>query len=366
VQRQFLKRSVDRKLSVLNASIADFYSDTQTLPSKAMLESVLNVVTGDERQGACPTTNALCERVADLFGMEDAVFLPSGTMCNQIAIAVHTSPGDEIICARESHIVFAECGGLAKLSGAMVSVIDCDRGVFSAHDVRRLCRPPSSFSPRSQLLVTEQTLNLGGGAVWPADQLAEVSGLAKELGLSVHMDGARVLNASVATGVPVSTYATHHDSAWLAFSKGLGCPVGAVLTGSRDFIRDAWHFKRMFGGAMRQTGVLTAMCLYALDHHVERLVEDHLRAAKIAKGLQGCELFSRIYPVETNIVLAEIDSECGVLASTLRDFLGQMGVKIMAVGVNRIRMITHRDVDDAGVLLLMNGIEAFLSNKMAT
>ena len=345
----------------MNTISADFYSDTQTLPSRSMLESVVGVRTGDERHGACPTTNELCERVAELFGMEDAVFLPSGSMCNQIAIAVHTRPGDEIICSRESHIVFAECGGLAKLSGAMVSVIDADRGLFSADDVSRLYRRPSSFSPRTRLVVTEQTCNLGGGAIWPLDQIQVVSRVATDLGLSVHMDGARVLNAAVATGIPVSDYASMHDSAWLAFTKGLGCPVGAVLAGSRDFIREAWHFKRMFGGAMRQTGVLTGMCLYALDHHVERLSEDHVRAKRIETFLNGCKLFSRVLPVETNIVLAEISPDAGLTAQELRDFLGKKSVQVMAVGHDRLRMITHLDVDDEAVDRLCEVIEAAAS-----
>ena len=337
---------------------ADFYSDTQTLPSRAMLNSVLTMETGDERHNGCPTTNRLRERVADLFGMEDAIFLPSGSMCNQIAIAVHTNPGDEIICSRESHIVFAECGGLAKLSGAMVSVIDADRGMYSADEVIRRCRPPSSFAPRSRLVVTEQTSNLGGGAIWPLEQLRSVAHAARERGLSVHMDGARVLNASVASGTSVAEYASSHDSAWIAFTKGLGCPVGAVLAGSRDFIREAWHFKRMFGGAMRQTGVLTAMCLYALDHHVERLAEDHSRARRIETALRGCSLFSRVLPVDTNIVLAEISSTTKISATELRDFLASKNIKVMAVGTNRIRMITHLDVDDVAVSRLIEGIEA--------
>jgi len=347
----------------LNNYSADFYSDTQTLPSRAMSESVVGVQTGDERHGACPTTNELCERVADLFGMEDAVFLPSGSMCNQIAIAVHTRPGDEIICSRESHIIFAECGGLAKLSGVMVSVIDADRGLFAATDVSRLYRRPSSFSPRTRLVVTEQTSNLGGGAVWPLDQIQAVSRTAADLGLSVHMDGARVLNASVATGISVSDYASMHDSAWLAFTKGLGCPVGAVLAGSRDFIREAWQFKRMFGGAMRQTGVLTGMCLYALDHHVERLSEDHARAKRIETFLSGCKLFSRVLPVETNIVLAEIATDAGFTAQELRDFLAKKNVQVMAVGRDRLRMITHLDVDDVSVDRLFEAIQTAESLK---
>jgi len=348
----------------LNTGCADFYSDTQTLPSRAMLESVVGVRTGDERHGACPTTNELCERVADLFGMEDAVFLPSGSMCNQIAIAVHTRPGDEIICSRESHIVFAECGGLAKLSGVMVSVIDADRGLFKADDVSRLYRRPSSFSPRTRLVVTEQTSNLGGGAIWPLDQIQAVSRNATDLGLAVHMDGARVLNAAVATGIPVSDYASMHDSAWLAFTKGLGCPVGAVLAGSKDFIREAWHFKRMFGGAMRQTGVLTGMCLYALDHHVERLSEDHARAKRIETFLNDCELFSRVLPVDTNIVLAEISADAGLTAPELRDFLAKQNVQVMAVGRDRLRMITHLDSDDVAVDRLFEAMETAESAKI--
>jgi len=178
----------------------------------------------------------------------------------------------------------------------------------------------------------------------------------------VHMDGARALNASVATGIDLATYAAHHDSAWLAFTKGLGCPVGAVLAGSRDFIERAWHFKRMFGGAMRQTGVLTAMCLHALDHHVERLAEDHARAKRIETRLEGCELFRRVYPVETNIVLAEIDPRFGVSASELKTFLASRNVQVMAVGTSKIRMITHLDVDDLAVESLINGIEEFLTS----
>ena len=199
-------------------------------------------------------------------------------------------------------------------------------------------------------------INLGGGAIWPADQIQSVAHTAEELGLSVHMDGARVLNASVATKVAVSDYAAGHDSAWIAFTKELGCPVGAVLAGSRDFIREAWHFKRMFGGAMRQTGVLTAMCLYALDHHVERLAEDHLRAKRIELHSE-CRLFSRVLSVETNIVLAEVSPEYGLDAIELKTLLASHNVKVMAVGNNRIRMITHLDVDDVSVSRLIESFE---------
>jgi threonine aldolase len=320
----------------------DFSSDTQTRPTRAMREAVLDAETGDERHDACPTTLELNRRVAELFGMEAAVFLPSGTMCNEIAIAVHTRPGDEVICARESHIIFAESGGPAALSGVMMNPLDADRGLFTPEQVDAAVRPPSSFAPRSRLLVTEQTSNLGGGAIWPVEQLNAVAVTARGHGLATHLDGARVLNASVATGVPVRDYARDHDSAWLAFTKGLGCPVGAVLAGSAEFIRDAWLLKRRWGGAMRQTGVLTAMCLHALDHHVERLADDHAMARKLGAGLAEAPIIRRVLPVETNIVVAELADDAPD-ADTVRARLREQGVKVGKIGTRKLRLLTHLD-----------------------
>ena len=320
----------------------DFSSDTQTRPTRAMREAVLDAETGDERHDACPTTLALNRRVAELFGMEAAVFLPSGTMCNEIAIAVHTRPGDEVISARESHIIFAESGGPAALSGVMMHPLDAERGLFTPQQVESAIRPPSSFAPRSRLLVSEQTSNLGGGALWPVEQLNAVAQTAKAHGLAAHLDGARVLNASVATGVPVADYARHHDSAWLAFTKGLGCPVGAVLAGSAEFIRDAWLLKRRWGGAMRQTGVLTAMCLHALDHHVDRLAEDHAMARDLGAGLADAPIVKRVLPVETNIVVAEL-ADAAPDADTVRAHLAEQGVKVGKIGTRKLRLLTHLD-----------------------
>ncbi len=326
----------------------DFSSDTQTRPTRAMRAAVLDAETGDERHDACPTTLELNRRVAELFGMEAAVFLPSGTMCNEIAIAAHTRPGDEVICARESHIIFAESGGPAALSGVMMHPLDAERGLFTAEQVEAAIRPRSSFAPRSRLLVTEQTSNLGGGAVWPVEQLNAVAETARAHGLARHLDGARVLNASVATGVPVRDYARHHDSAWLAFTKGLGCPVGAVLAGSAAFIRDAWLLKRRWGGAMRQTGVLTAMCLYALDHNVARLADDHAMARELGAGLAEAPIVKRVLPVETNIVVAEL-ADAAPDADTVRARLAEQGVKVGKIGTRKLRLLTHLDAtpDDA-------------------
>lgn len=324
----------------------DFYSDTQTRPTRAMREAALDVPLGDERHDADPPTLELCARVADMLGMQAALFLPSGTMCNEIAIAVHTRPGDEVICTRESHIIFAESGGPAALSGVMMYPVDGARGMLTPDQLGTAIRPRSAHAPRSRLLVAEQTANLAGGAVWPLDQLNAIAHTAKEAGLATHLDGARLLNAQVATGIPAADYARGFDSAWIAFTKGLGCPVGAVLAGSRDFVEQAWLLKRRWGGAMRQTGVLTAMCLYALDHHVARLAEDHALAKSIAQRLADLRVIARVMPVETNIVIADLAEAAPDARETARQ-LREKNVTVTVVGAKRLRMVTHLDVGPA-------------------
>lgn len=330
----------------------DFYSDTQTRPSRAMREAMLDTPVGDERHFDDPSTNELCARVSKMLGMEAAMFLPSGTMCNQIAIAVHCDPGDEVICTRDSHILFAESGASAALSGVMHQPIDAVRGMMTPDQVTAAIRPRSSHAPRSRLLCTEQTVNLAGGAIWPAEQLNAVAKVAREHGLATHLDGARILNAVVATGIPASVYAEGYDSAWIAFSKGLGCPVGSVLAGSQEFIDRAWLFKRRWGGAMRQTGVLTSMCLYALDHNVDRLVEDHDLAKVIARRVADVPIVEHVHPVETNIVLVDL-RKSGLAARECMSKLKQEGVTVTAVGKHRLRIVTHMDVDttDADALI---------------
>jgi threonine aldolase len=336
-----------------------FYSDTQTRPTRAMREAALDIPLGDERHDEDPATLELCARVAGLLGMEAALFLPSGTMCNEIAIAVHTRPGDEVICTRESHIIFAESGGPAALSGVMMCPVDGDRGMLTPEEVAAHVRPASAHAPRSRLLVAEQTANLAGGAVWPVDQLNAVARTAKAAGLATHLDGARILNAQVATGIPAADYARDFDSAWIAFTKGLGCPVGAVLAGSRDFIDAAWLLKRRWGGAMRQTGVLTAMCLYALDHHVARLAEDHALARRIGEGLAGMPAVSRVLPVETNIVIADLDDAAPDARETSRR-LRERDVTVTVVGSRRLRIVTHLDVGPADAEALLAAMQEVL------
>ena len=334
----------------------EFYSDTQTRPTRAMREAALNVTLGDERHNEDPSTNELCARVAEMLGMEAAVFLPSGTMCNEIAIAVHTRPGDEVICTRESHIIFAESGGPAALSGVMMCPIDTDRGMLSPKQIKEYVRPASAHAPRSRLLLAEQTANLAGGAVWPVEQLNATVEVAKSAGLSTHLDGARLLNAQVATGVAAAEYARGFDSAWIAFTKGLGCPVGAVLAGSHDFISEAWLLKRRWGGAMRQTGVLTAMCLYALDHHIDRLADDHALAKFIGVRLGELEMISNILPIDTNIVIADLAPD-GPDAREVANQLKRKNVTITVVGPRRIRIVTHMDVGEVDAYALVAAME---------
>ncbi len=339
----------------------DFYSDTQTRPPRAMREAALTVPLGDERHDADPATSELCARVADMLGKEAAVFLPSGTMCNEIAIAVHTRPGDEVICTRESHIIFAESGGPAALSGVMMAPVDGARGMLTPEQVRARIRRPAAHSPRSRLLVAEQTANLAGGAVWPVAQLTAVAETAKAAGLATHLDGARLMNAQVASGVPAADQARAYDSVWIAFTKGLACPVGAVLAGSRAFIDEAWLLKRRWGGAMRQTGVLTAMCLYALDHMVDRLAEDHALACGIGLRLSELPGIASVMPVETNIVIADLAQDAPD-ARTLRARLAERDVTVTVVGERRLRFVTHLDVGPENAKALIAAMEAALAH----
>jgi len=324
----------------------DFYSDTKTKPGRAMREAMLAAEVGDEQKGEDPTTRRLEQRVAGILGKEAALFLPSGTMCNQIAVAVHCAPGDEIICDRTCHIINSEGGAAAALWGVMVHPLDGEAGVYTPDQVRAAIRSPSRYAPPSRLLCTEQTANLAGGAVWPLEALEAVAEVAKAAGLATHMDGARLLNAAVKTGIAARDYAAGFDSVWLDFSKGLGAPVGAVLAGPRAFIDRAWGIKQRLGGAMRQSGVLAAMCLYALDHHVERLAEDHALAATIATRLAQLPGVARVLSAPTNIVIFDLAAEAPD-AATLAQRMRAEGLIVGQFGPRRIRVVTHRDVDAA-------------------
>jgi threonine aldolase len=328
-------------------------SDTQTRPTAGMRAAIAAAEVGDEQRGRDPTTNALQERVAELLGHEAAVLLPSGTMCNEIAFRVHARPGgDEVLLDRTSHPVNFEAGGPAQLAGLMIRTLDGEGGVFTADQLEAAIRPPyNRYAPRSRLVSVEQTTNLGGGRVWPLDTVRAVVDVARRHGLKAHLDGARLMNAVVASGVPASAYAGGFDSAWLDFTKGLGAPVGAVLAGSRELIDEAWRWKQMLGGALRQSGVLAAACVYALENHVERLAEDHEHARLLAEGLAALPgVVLDPSTVETNIVIFGVDDAPALVAG-----VGDR-VELQAVDARRIRAVTHLDVGREDVQLALDAV----------
>jgi threonine aldolase len=290
--------------------------------------------------------NALQERVAELLGQEAALFLPSGTMCNQIAIRVHTRPGDAVILERFSHPIIAEAGGPAAHSGVMMHQLDGVGGMFTAADVEAaMPTRVDRYTAHPTLVCVEQSTNYGGGRVWPLEQIRSVLDVASANGLASHLDGARLMNAVVASGISAADYAGGFSSAWLDFTKGLGAPVGACLAGSVAFVEEAWRFKQMMGGSLRQAGIVAAAGLYALEHNVERLAEDHDNARALAEGLASTP-GATIDPskVETNIVIFEVDEPARVVAAALAE-----GVELTQMGPGRIRAVTHLDVDRAGI-----------------
>jgi threonine aldolase len=329
--------------------VVDLYSDTQTRPSEGMRAAMAAAEVGDEQKREDPTTNALQEQVAALLGQEAAVFLPSGTMCNEIAIRLHVRPGgDEIFIGQDAHPLEAEAGGPAVLSGAVITELDGEDGTFTPETLETAIRAHpvgSRYVPRPRLACVEQTANLRGGTVWPIERLRGVLATAREHGLSTHLDGARLMNAVVASGIDADVWASHFDTAWIDFTKGLGAPVGACLAGSAELIEEAWRWKQMMGGAMRQSGVVAAAGIYALENNVERLADDHERARRLAEGLAEIpEIEIDPARVETNIVIFEVSDAQGFCHS-----LEANGVRMGSLDDRRVRGVTHLDVDDAGI-----------------
>jgi threonine aldolase len=316
-------------------------SDTQTRPTPAMREAMARAEVGDEQIGDDPTVNLLCERVADLLGKEAAVFMPSGTMCNVAATLVHCRPGDEILAHETAHIIAREGGAHAALGGFQITPLEGDDGQFTPDTLRRALHPRTRYQPPQVLVSVEQTANIGGGTIWKKKALDEVVSIAKSAGMATHMDGARLLNATVATGIPARDMAAGWDSAWIDFSKGLGAPIGGAIAGSRAFIDEIWRWKQRLGGAMRQAGICAAACVHALDHHVERLADDHANARALARGLSqipGIE----VQEPETNLVFFRPDG-AGVPGDRMVAALNKRGV-LLAMMDGRIRACTHLDV----------------------
>ncbi len=334
----------------------NLYSDTQTRPTPAMKAAMMEAEVGDEQNGDDPTVNALCERMAALLGKEAAMFLPTGTMCNQVSILGHCRPGDEIVAHETAHILTSEGGAPGALAGAMILGLPGAHGLFEAGTLRAAIRPRSRYSPPQTLLAVEQTANFGGGAVWPLQALNDVAAVAHEHGMATHMDGARLMNAVVATGIPAAEMVAGFDTVWLDFTKGLGAPLGAVLAGSAEFIGAAWRWKQRLGGSLRQGGICAAACLYALDHNIGRLAEDHENARALARGLAQTPGFSVQTP-ETNLVYIDT-TDAGMDAAELARRAASHGVLLSVMGRHRARACTHLDVSAAQVAEALDVIRA--------
>jgi threonine aldolase len=339
----------------------DLFSDTVTRPTESMRRFMCAAEVGDEQQREDPTVNLLQDMVADLLGKEAALFLPSGTMCNQVAFAVHCRPGDEILLQELAHPLLYEVGGPSAMVGAVLRPLAGARGQFTAEQVRAAIRPPAYYMPRTRVLSVEQTSNVTGGICWSLQQIEAVCGVAHDGGLITHMDGARLLNAVVATGTSARQFAARFDSVWIDLSKGLGAPVGAVLAGTGDFIEEAWRYKQRFGGAMRQAGIIAAGGVYALRHHVDRLAQDHERARQLAQGLAELPGVA-IDPerVETNIVIFDV-RETGLSGDAFAErTLASHGVRFSVLGPTTVRAVTHLDVPADGVIVALEAARAAL------
>jgi threonine aldolase len=347
----FAERGAQKKVlirtirSLHRVFMIDLRSDTVTRPTPAMRQAMMTAAVGDDVIDIDPTVARLQERTAELLGKEASIFMPSGTMTNQIALRVHCSPGDEFLCEADCHIYNYEQGAFAQLSGLVARTIQGKCGVFDVEQLDGLVRPENDHMVRTRLLCLENTSNRGGGSVFPHAKVMAISRWAKHHGLMLHLDGARLFNASVASGTSLKELSDPFDSVSVCFSKGLGAPVGSCLVGSREFVARARRARKLFGGGMRQAGIIAAGALYALEHHIERLSEDHSHAKLLAdavRSVPGLQLLSD--QVETNIVIFKIDNVLGT-ASNFASKLHDRGVQVLAFGPQSIRLVTHLDVN---------------------
>lgn len=329
------------------SNVVDLRSDTVTRPTPAMRRAMVEAEVGDDVLGDDPTVQALEQRVARLAGKEAATFVPSGTMGNQLAIATLTTPGDEVLLEAESHIFRYEQGGVAANAGCLAHIVHTERGVVSAAALIPAIRGEDEHNAHLTLVCVENTHNRAGGTIVPLASLRELSAAARERGVRVHLDGARLWNASVASGIPIAEWAACADTVMMCFSKALGAPVGSILVGSSDVIRRARRLRKRWGGSMRQVGILAAACLHALDHHVARLAEDHARAKRLAAGFREAPGV-RVSDPETNIVFVDLEDPALELPAVHRE-LEARGVRLWPFGPRRLRAIAHLDVDDAGI-----------------
>ncbi len=318
-------------------------SDTVTRPTKGMLTAMMQAKVGDDVFKNDPTVNALEAKVAQLFGMEAALFFPSGSMTNQAAIKLHTQPGEQLICDKYAHVYNYEGGGVSFNSGVSCKLVDGDRGMMTADQVANSINPPDFYhSPLTSLVCIENTTNKGGGACWDFKELERIKEVCSSNGLKYHLDGARLWNAMVAKKENPEQYGALFDSISVCLSKGLGCPVGSVLIGSNSLINDAIRVRKVLGGGMRQAGFLAAAGIYALDHHIDRLAEDHKKAKDLGALLEHLDFVKKVEPIETNIIIFEIDNEL-LSAEEFTKKLAQNNIHFISMGQGKLRMVTHLD-----------------------
>ncbi len=330
-----------------NSEIIDFRSDTVTAPDAGMRKAMAEAQVGDDVFGDDPTVNRLQDRIAELFGKEAALFTPTGTMANQIVFKTIARPGWELLCERECHIANYEVGGPAAHSGLMVSFLDSERGFFSAEQVRDAIRPINEHCPLTKIVELENTHNRHGGSICPPEQIAEIGAVCDENDLHFHLDGARIWNAHIASGVSLAEYAKPFKTLAVCLSKGLGAPMGSLTLGSRDFIHEAHRIRKMFGGGMRQVGIVAAAGLYALDNNLAKLSEDHSNAHFLAEGLNSIDgIALNVERVETNIVIADI-AETKIAPPEFVERLAKLGVLCVQFGKTTVRFVTHLDVSEA-------------------
>ena len=333
--------------------VADFRSDTVTRPTPAMRAAIAAAEVGDDALGDDPTTRRLEETAATLLGKERALFFPTGLMANQTALAVLGRWGGEIVVEAGAHVLNFEEGAAAALAGVQLRPVFTPDGLLTAERLRAAIPAPSRYLPRTSAVAVENTHLVSGGRVMPVAVAAAIGELARELGLKVHLDGARLWNACAASGLEPADYARHADTVMVALSKALGCPVGSILAGDAQAMDEAWRVRRRFGGAMRQSGLLAAAGLHALAHHRDGIRDDHARARRLAEGVRGIPGFGVVEP-ETNVVLIDLDSDAEVVA--LLSFLEMNGILILKFGTHRLRAVTHRDVDDGAVTRLLTAL----------
>ena len=327
----------------MTARTINLYSDTQTRPTDAMRRAMAEAEVGDEQRRADPTVNRLQDRMAELLGTERALFLPTGTMCNLVAVAAHTRPGDAVVLEHSGHVLRSETAGVSAVNGCVVETVRGQDGTFTPEQLAAVLTPGNQLTPPTRLVCLEQTHNFAGGTVWPLDRYEAVAALARQQGVAVHTDGARLMNAVVASGVAAERWAAPVDTIWVDFTKGLGAPTGAVLAGPADVMERAWILKHRFGGAMRQAGIVAAGCLHALDHHVDRLAEDHAHAASIASALAGVP-GGTVRPGSTNIVVFDLERRgAPEIVAAAREH----GVLVSAFAAHTVRAVTHLDVSAA-------------------